>query len=212
MHPIPSCSCRIAKMIKKGNALFCRGCETAWTHDEKNGWEETAGRKKMGISIEKCPMPGCDGMPTEHHPAVRVYAMRCPVCGLTGPSEASLADAVKVWIKLVDATGAKPGEDCCVANGCASPSLFAEAVYETLKEMRDEYPDIPSCEEGAKYLNERLGDFWDWLRVVPSQRDGMIAATALVKLAATAQRVAEDRSLVDALDLTEVDDEDPTEE
>lgn len=191
-----------------------RWADTSWAEVVPEAAETTPGEGSNPDEYS-CLAPGCEGVMMGYSPVPGKHALRCQACGMQGPLADSEASAGETWSQLLsyvmedadaDTTPAVTddsdghGHDHAATDGTAvaAPHVhapFSMAVAERLRDMRDTWPPLNSCEEGAAYLHLRLQDYFDWLATRPDDRVPEQGLCPLVGIAATARRIAEDRGL-----------------
>lgn len=192
-YPMPVCGCGALEMQSEGDeVLICVGCGVRWELNEERGWEAMV-EKEPDIT---CLIEDCPGLPDVYSPSPGAYAMRCPECFMSGPIKAGRDEAKEAWVDLLSYTSAEAVDEVCEKVETDERAPFEASVQARLGEMRSSWPALNSCEEGATYLKMRLDDFWDWLKAPREQREVGDGLAALVSMAATAQRVAEDRQMI----------------
>lgn len=71
-------------------------------------------------------------------------------------------------------------------------SAFAQCVREEIERARSKYKPLATLHEGYAVLLEEVDEFWDMVKLKPSQQKSGEIYNELVQIAAMAQRCAED--------------------
>ena len=74
---------------------------------------------------------------------------------------------------------------------------FQELVKEELERARQMFEPQHSHHESAAVIKEEYDEYWDWVKLNPSERDRIKMLRELVQIAAMAQRAAEDNGLIE---------------